>query len=107
MSNLRRHLATSRGRRVLAALLLLFAGMQFASLAHAAEHAFTAHEHFGQACDVLHFAKHGGDGVAAALPAGACDLMLQVAPAHVPADVHSASPFSPAQPRAPPRLPFV
>lgn len=107
MSILRRHLATPPGRRALAALLLLFVGMQVASLAHAAEHAFTAHEHFGQACDVLHFAKHGGDGIAPVLPVGNCQPMLKLAPACVPAVVHPVSPFTPAQPRAPPYLPFV
>jgi hypothetical protein len=102
MHRLRRLILNPAARHGLLALLVLFAGMQVAGLTHLAEHDFAPHEHFGQSCDVLHYAKHGADGlpvsVMAAGPERSPGTLFVPTPATGERQLH----HHPAQPRAPP-----
>lgn len=107
MHQLRRHCRNRSVRHALLALLLLFAGMQVASLTHLAEHDFASHEHFGQACDVLHYAKHGADGLPVDVSIAGPERSRRALHVAIPAIGERQSHHHPAQPRAPPLSLFV
>lgn len=102
MHHLRRRCLNRSARHALLALLLLFAGMQVASLTHLAKHDFASHEHFGQACDVLHFAKHGADGLPVDVSVAGPERSQRPLFIPIPATGERRFHHHPAQPRAPP-----
>lgn len=107
MYRLRRLTLNPAARHALLALLVLFAGMQVAGLTHLAEHDFAPHEHFGQACDVLHYAKHGADGLPVSVAAAAPERSPVSLFVPIPATGERQQQHHPAQPRAPPLSLFV
>lgn len=107
MHRLRRHCLNRSARHALLALLVLFAGLQVASLTHLAEHDFAPHEHFGQVCDVLHIAKHGTDGLPVSVTAAGPERSRPLVSAAFPPLVEYPLHHHPAQPRAPPLSLFV
>ena len=89
-------------RKPTALLLLVFLWMQSFSLLHLAEFAFDEHEHFGQPCELHHYAQHAGDGAVA--PDSGCVTAVAarsgvIAP---PAVIVRSTPRFSVQPRAPP-----
>ncbi|HSH30438.1 MAG TPA: hypothetical protein VK971_11060 [Thiohalobacter sp.] len=107
MHPLRRHCLSRSARHVLLALLVLFAGMQVAGLTHLAEHDFASHEHSGQACDVLHYVKHGADTLPVEVSAAGPERSQRPLFIPIPATGERRFQHHPAQPRAPPLSLFV